>query len=95
MTMSIHSQPIIGQTDQCPVPVSELFYSFQGEGVNLGRRALFVRFMGCNLTCGYARAPSTADAPAEGRMLCDTEYTWNSAKHDLTQGVRHLTPPQI
>ena len=68
------------------MPVSELFYSFQGEGVNLGRRALFVRFMDCNLTCGYSRLPGEAGTPAEGPMLCDTEYTWNSAKHDLTTG---------
>jgi organic radical activating enzyme len=77
------------------VPVSELFYSFQGEGVNLGRRSLFVRFMDCNLTCGYSRMPSEAGASAEGPMLCDTEYTWNGARHDLTAGVRHLTAEQI
>lgn len=76
-------------------PVSELFYSFQGEGVNFGRRALFARFMDCNLTCGYAAKPASASAPAEGAMLCDTEYTWNSAKHDLTKGVRHLTPEEV
>ena len=42
--MSAATLPPAGQTGQRPVPVSELFYSFQGEGVNLGRRALFVRF---------------------------------------------------
>lgn len=78
-----------------PVPISELFYSFQGEGVNCGRRALFVRFMGCNLTCGYAAAPRSADTPVEGSMLCDTEYTWNSAHHDLTAGTQNLTPRQV
>ena len=72
--------PPAGPARQRPVPVSELFYSFQGEGVNLGRRALFVRFMGCNLTCGYSRLPSEAGTPAEGPMLCDTEYTWNGAR---------------
>lgn len=77
------------------VPISELFYSFQGEGVNCGRRALFVRFMGCNLTCGYASAPRAADVPVAGSMLCDTEYTWNGAHHDLTAGTRTLTPQQV
>ncbi|WUH97755.1 7-carboxy-7-deazaguanine synthase QueE [Spirillospora sp. NBC_00431] len=75
-------------------PVVELFYSFQGEGVNLGRRALFVRFRDCNLTCGYAKAPRMADAPVEDRMRCDTEYTWNRAAHDLNKGVHHLTPDE-
>ncbi|MGN2642375.1 7-carboxy-7-deazaguanine synthase QueE [Nocardia takedensis] len=76
------------------VPVAELFYSFQGEGANLGRRALFARFMDCNLSCGYARRPMSAD-PAAGAMVCDTEYTWNAARHDLVSGTRHLTCEQI
>ncbi|WP_245712587.1 7-carboxy-7-deazaguanine synthase QueE [Micromonospora nigra] len=65
------------------VGVADLFYSFQGEGVNLGRRALFVRLMRCNLTCGYSRMPRRPNTPAVGAMVCDTEYTWNTAKHDL------------
>jgi len=93
--MFTDTPPLGARTRQRSVPVSELFYSFQGECVNLGRRALFVRFMDCNLTCGYAKAPATADAPVEGKMLCDTEYTWNSAKHDLAEGVRHLTSEEI
>ena len=93
--MSTCTPPPGGQACDRPVPVSELFYSFQGEGVNLGRRALFVRFSECNLTCGYARAPGSADVPADGKMLCDTEYTWNRAKYDLTQGARSLTPSEI
>ncbi|MEU7802544.1 7-carboxy-7-deazaguanine synthase QueE [Micromonospora arborensis] len=71
-----------GRTDE-RAPVAELFYSFQGEGVNLGRRAIFVRLMRCNLTCGYPRLPSAVDEPGVGAMVCDTEYTWNKAKHDL------------
>ncbi|MFY1633629.1 MULTISPECIES: 7-carboxy-7-deazaguanine synthase QueE [Micromonosporaceae] len=62
--------------------------------MNLGRRALFVRFIGCNLTCGYPQPPRTAGAPAEGAMRCDTEYTWNAAKHDLGAG-RHLSAAEI
>jgi 7-carboxy-7-deazaguanine synthase len=87
--------PLARQARPQPVPVSELFYSFQGEGVNLGRRSLFVRFTGCNLTCGYAEAPGSADAAAAGKMLCDTEYTWNRAKHDVGQDAQYLTPQEI
>ncbi|SEF55538.1 Organic radical activating enzyme [Nonomuraea solani] len=93
--MSADLLSIADPTEQRPVPIAELFYSFQGEGVNLGRRALLVRFLGCNLTCGYRQAPATGDIPAQGTMLCDTEYTWNSAKHDLSDGVRHLTPQGV
>jgi len=39
-------------------PVSEIFYSVQGEGIFCGVRQLFIRFSGCNLDCWY----------------CDTEY---------------------
>jgi 7-carboxy-7-deazaguanine synthase len=93
--MTTATLPLLEPTGQRPVPVSELFYSFQGEGPSLGRRALFVRLMGCNLTCGYSRLPSEAGMPAEGPMRCDTEYTWNGARHDLTAGVKHLTAEQI
>ncbi len=93
--MSTMALSIIDQTGQRPVPVSEIFYSFQGEGVSLGRRALFVRFMGCNLTCGYGHVPGTANAAVDGTMLCDTEYTWNNAKYDLDGGVKHLTSAEL
>ena len=44
---------------------SEIFASFEGEGVYLGRPAVFVRFAGCNLSCSfcdtaYAREVSAA-----------------------------------
>lgn len=72
------------------VPVAELFYSFQGEGPSLGRRALFLRLSGCNLTCGYPALPHGPGTTPSGAMVCDTEYTWNSALHDLST-ARQLT----
>lgn len=38
----------------------EIFYSLQGEGVSLGRPAVFLRLALCNLACSW----------------CDTPYTW-------------------
>ena len=32
--------------------VKEIFYTLQGEGVNTGRPAVFLRFAGCNLWTG-------------------------------------------
>lgn len=39
--------------------VSELFVSFQGEGLHAGRRQLFVRLGGCPLRCRYCDTPDS------------------------------------
>lgn len=33
--------------------LAEVFSSIQGEGVHIGRRQVFIRFIGCNLACSY------------------------------------------
>ena len=33
--------------------INEIFYSLQGEGFHTGTPAVFVRFSGCNLRCGF------------------------------------------
>ncbi|MFP4278359.1 MAG: 7-carboxy-7-deazaguanine synthase, partial [Wenzhouxiangella sp.] len=33
----------------------EIFYTLQGEGGNVGRAAVFLRFAGCNLWSGLER----------------------------------------
>ena len=37
--------------------ISEIFDSIQGEGIYLGRRQIFVRFFGCNLSCAFCDTP--------------------------------------
>jgi organic radical activating enzyme len=39
--------------------LSELFVSFQGEGLHVGRRHLFVRLSGCNIRCRYCDTPDS------------------------------------
>jgi len=34
-------------------PISEIFYSIQGEGFHAGKPAIFIRFAGCNLNCSW------------------------------------------
>lgn len=49
--------------------VKELFLTLQGEGVQAGRRAVFVRFSGCNLWSGRERDRATARC-----RFCDTDF---------------------
>ena len=49
--------------------VHELFLTQQGEGANLGRTCVFVRFAGCNLWSGREQDRATATC-----RFCDTEF---------------------
>jgi len=49
--------------------VKELFLTIQGEGANIGRAAVFIRFAGCNLWSG--READRADAVCR---FCDTDF---------------------
>jgi len=49
----------------------EIFHSIQGEGVNAGRPAVFLRLALCNLAC----------------VWCDTRYTWDWERFDQGREV--------
>jgi 7-carboxy-7-deazaguanine synthase len=49
--------------------VKEIFLTLQGEGVQVGRRAVFVRFAGCNLWSGRESDRATAIC-----RFCDTDF---------------------
>lgn len=49
--------------------VKEMFLTLQGEGVNAGARAVFVRFAGCNLWSGRE-----ADRAGAICRFCDTDF---------------------
>jgi len=46
----------------------EVFSSFQGEGLYLGERQIFLRFAGCNLNCQYCDTPQALSAPKEFKV---------------------------
>lgn len=49
--------------------VKEIFYTLQGEGVQTGRPAVFLRFAGCNLWSGREQDRKTAVC-----RFCDTDF---------------------
>ncbi len=49
--------------------VKEIFLTLQGEGVHAGRRAVFLRFAGCNLWTGREEDRTTAVC-----QFCDTDF---------------------
>ncbi len=49
--------------------VKEIFLTLQGEGAQAGRRAVFLRFAGCNLWTGREEDRSTAVC-----QFCDTDF---------------------
>jgi len=64
-----------------PTGEPEIFYTIQGEGVSMGKPALFMRLSLCNLHCSW----------------CDTPYTWNweDTPWQTTEGKKYSKADQI
>ncbi len=76
----------------------ELFWSAQGEGPNVGRSTLFLRFGGCDLRCAWCDSPGTwlptADcrfeiSPGSGQFERDANPVSASR---LERAIRALSP---
>ncbi len=65
--------------------INEVFSSIQGEGKLLGRRQIFIRFSGCNLTCNYCDTPESRN-PHHGEYISADE---------LQKKVRNLITPDF
>lgn len=52
--------------EELKLPVAEIFYSIDGEGVRTGLPVIFIRLFGCNLNCSY----------------CDTRYACEAETPD-------------
>lgn len=52
--------------------IAEIFESINGEGRKAGELAVFVRFQGCNLLCGYCDTmwANSGEAPCQEMALC-------------------------
>ena len=49
-------------------PIIEIFSSFQGEGLLIGERQIFVRFAGCNLDCNYCDTKNSK-SESSGKLM--------------------------
>lgn len=59
--------------------VSEIFYSIQGEGPNIGVPSVFLRLAVCNLQCSW----------------CDTKYSWDFQHYDYGKEVIEIDEDQV
>ena len=66
--------------------MKEIFYTLQGEGVNAGRPAVFVRFSGCNLWSGKEEDRHEAVC-----TFCDTDFVGT----DGLNGGQYADPTQL
>jgi 7-carboxy-7-deazaguanine synthase len=71
MTDAIIRPPLNGerQADRVTYTVKEMFLTAQGEGANIGRTAVFIRFAGCNLWSGREEDRASAIC-----RFCDTDF---------------------
>ena len=68
-------------------PVAERFVSINGESLRAGETAVFIRFRGCNLSCGYCdtKWANSPDCPAE--MMTAEELT----EYAVGTGIKNVT----
>lgn len=73
------------RADALALPISETFYSIQGEGVLVGVPSFFIRVSGCNLRCGWCDTPYASWTP-QGERTAVGELV----KAAVGSGARHV-----
>lgn len=72
--------------------IDEVFASVQGEGPWAGQRHIFVRFIGCDLRCGYCDTPDTVkDSAGSGARPCRAQVSPRSFDRELVPNP--IAPP--
>ncbi len=65
--MQVIKQPDLMKTTDILLPVMEHFYTIQGEGINSGKAAYFIRLAGCDVGC----------------VWCDVKESWSAEGYPL------------
>lgn len=65
--------------------IHEIFASIQGEGLWIGERHIFVRFLGCDLRCRYCDTPVAVNAgtDSQNRGACKVQKTSDAYEYML------------
>ena len=71
--------------------VKEIFLTLQGEGTHTGRRAVFVRFAGCNVWSGREQDRARDAEKGTCARWCDTQFFGI----DGTSGGRYTAPDLV
>ncbi len=74
--------------------VNEIFSSIQGEGANLGKPAVFVRFSGCNLSCRWCDTDHYAHALMTPEEVIEKIGITSNTKNVILTGGEPLIQPQ-
>tara|TARA_Y100000310_G_scaffold90123_1_gene87389 strand:+ start:456 stop:1088 length:633 start_codon:yes stop_codon:yes gene_type:complete len=66
--------------------VNEIFYTIQGEGLNVGKPSVFVRLQGCNLSCNFCDTEFNTGKPMEEEYIIQEIGKYNCGNIVLTGG---------
>ena len=64
---------MLSKNKNLTAPIVEIFESIQGEGKNIGKPVIFIRFFGCNLRCKF------------NGENCDTPYSVNKKSKSINE----------
>jgi len=69
-----------------PYPISEIFYSIQGEGYWAGMPVIFIRLSGCNLKCPFCDTDHTTKSKLTPKQIATKIYPIRCDRVVITGG---------
>lgn len=88
----------IASDEPASLPISETFFSVQGEGKLAGVPSFFVRVSGCNLRCVWCDTPYASWKPEYEKRTIEsivTEACASGARHAVLTGGEPMLFPQV